>query len=148
MNQVDVKIIVEDSAKDLGIPSYASEGSAGVDLKANIFEDITLKPQERVLIPTGIFMELPSSFEAQVRSRSGLAIKNGVVVLNSPGTIDSDYRGEIKVILANFSSDSFIVKRGDRIAQMVINTYVKANFFIGTLNDTNRGSGGFGSTGV
>ncbi|MCL2567480.1 MAG: dUTP diphosphatase [Alphaproteobacteria bacterium] len=146
--QIDVKINIEDSASDLGIPAYATEGSAGVDLKANILTDITLNAGQRVLIPTGIACELPKGFEAQIRSRSGLAIKNGVVVLNSPGTIDSDYRGEIKVILINHGHESFLIKRGDRIAQMIISQHAKANFLQDALNSTQRGNGGFGSTGV
>ncbi|MDR2007645.1 MAG: dUTP diphosphatase [Alphaproteobacteria bacterium] len=146
--QIDVKINIDNSATDLGLPFYATSGAAGVDLKANITVDVILKPMERVLIPTGISMELPNGFEAQVRSRSGLSIKNGVIVLNSPGTIDSDYRGEIGVILINLGSESFTIKRGDRIAQMVVSQYTKANFVSADLNNTQRGSGGFGSTGI
>lgn len=147
--KVTVKVNLSSSAKDLGLPFYATEGSAGLDLRADIKENVILEPQERKAISTGLSIELPVSYEAQVRSRSGLAIKNGVVVLNSPGTIDSDYRGEIKVILINHSKDTFEIKRGDRIAQLVIAKHEVVNLVeVEETSSTQRGVGGFGSTGV
>ncbi len=129
------------------LPKFQTELSAGMDLSAHLSENITLKSLERKLIPTGLFLELPAGFEAQIRPRSGLAIKNGISVLNSPGTIDADYRGEIGVILVNLSADDFTVQNGDRIAQMVIAKYETANFIeVEELTDTERGIGGFGST--
>lgn len=128
-------------------PKYQTEYSAGMDLYANLEEEISLKSLERKLIPTGLFLEIPSGFEAQIRPRSGLAIKNGITVLNSPGTIDADYRGEIGVILVNLSSEKFVIKNGDRIAQIVIAKYEKAEWQdVNSLNETQRGEGGFGST--
>ena len=130
------------------IPNYQTENSAGVDLKANINAEITLLPLQRVLVPTGIKIALPEGYEAQVRPRSGLALKNGVTVLNSPGTIDADYRGEIGVILVNLSNENFVIKDGERIAQLVITKYEKVRFEeVEVLNETTRGEGGFGSTG-
>ena len=129
------------------LPKYQTELSAGMDLSANLAVSITLKSLERKLIPTGLFLELPAGFEAQIRPRSGLAIKNGITVLNSPGTIDADYRGEIGVILVNLSADDFTIQNGDRIAQMVIAKYETAQFFeVEELTETARGNGGFGST--
>ena len=129
------------------LPQYQTALSAGMDLYANLTESITLKSLERKLIPTGLFMELPEGFEAQVRPRSGLAIKNGISVLNSPGTIDADYRGEIGVILVNLSSDDFTISNGDRIAQMVIAKHEIAEWQeVTEINETERGAGGFGST--
>lgn len=131
------------------IPNYSSKGSAGVDLRAFLKEDIILKPMERKLIPTGLFIELPLGYEAQVRSRSGLALKSGIMVLNSPGTVDSDYRGEIGVILINLSSEDFKISNGDRIAQMVIAKHEFAEFkLVEKLSDTLRGEGGFGHSGI
>jgi dUTP pyrophosphatase len=130
------------------LPNYQTENSAGVDLKANINEEITLSPLQRILVPTGIKIALPEGYEAQVRPRSGLAFKNGVTVLNSPGTIDADYRGEIGVILVNLSNENFVIKDGERIAQLVITKYEKVRFEeVEVLNETIRGEGGFGSTG-
>ena len=130
------------------LPEYQTSGSAGLDLKANIQESITLSPLERVLIPTGLSIELPNGAEAQIRPRSGMAIKKGITVLNSPGTIDSDYRGEIGVMLVNISNDEIIIENGERIAQMVISTYEKAEWqSVESLVETERGSGGYGSTG-
>lgn len=130
------------------LPTYETESSAGMDLRASLDQPLEMKPFQRVLVPTGLFIELPIGFEAQVRPRSGLAIKNGVTVLNSPGTIDADYRGEIKVILINLSEDVFVINSGDRIAQMIISKHEKANFIkVDQLNETERGSGGFGHTG-
>ena len=129
-------------------PFYATEKSAGMDLKANITEPIVLRPLERAMIPTGIFIALPDGTEAQIRPRSGLAAKHGISVLNSPGTIDADYRGEIKVILVNLSNDEFSINPGERIAQMVVARYEKVKWDeVELLDETERGAGGFGSTG-
>lgn len=131
------------------LPVYATEQSAGMDLRANIEEPIVLKPMERRLIPTGLYMALPQGFEAQIRPRSGLAFKKGITVLNSPGTIDSDYRGELMVLLINLSTEEFIVNDGERIAQMVIARHEVAEFqVVEELDDTERGAGGYGHTGV
>ena len=130
------------------LPEYATEHAAGMDLRANITEPITLKPLERTLVATGLFMELPVGFEAQIRPRSGLAFKNGLTVLNSPGTIDADYRGEIKVLLVNLSNTDFVINDGERIAQMVIAKHEVATWeLVTSLEDSSRGAGGFGSTG-
>lgn len=137
--------IINESAHPL--PEYQTQSSAGMDLNANLAESITLKSLERKLIPTGLFLELPSGYEAQIRPRSGLAIKNGITVLNAPGTIDADYRGEIGVILVNLSSEDFTINNGDRIAQMLIAQYETAKWQeVKSLNETERGEGGFGST--
>ena len=129
------------------LPKYQTEISAGMDLYANIEENITLKSLERKLIPTGLFLELPEGFEAQVRPRSGLALKHGITVLNSPGTIDADYRGEVGVILVNLSAEDFTIKDGDRIAQLVLAKYETAEWeSADSLSETTRGAGGFGST--
>lgn len=131
------------------IPSYETNQSAGMDLRANIDESITLKPLERVIVKTGLYIALPSGFEAQVRPRSGLAAKKGVTVLNSPGTIDADYRGEVGVILVNLSDTPFIINDGERIAQLIIAKHEQIIWKeVDVLSDTERGSGGFGSTGV
>ncbi|MBR6078362.1 MAG: dUTP diphosphatase [Paludibacteraceae bacterium] len=131
------------------LPQYATEQSAGVDLRANLDEPIVLKPLERKLVPTGLFIALPKGYEAQVRPRSGLAIKKGVTVLNSPGTIDADYRGEICVIIVNLSADDFVVEDGERIAQMVIARHEQAEWVeVEELDSTERGAGGFGHSGV
>jgi len=131
------------------LPAYATELSAGLDLKAFIQQPIILKPLERKLIPTGLFIALPQGFEAQIRPRSGLAAKNGITVLNSPGTIDADYRGEIKVILVNLSNEEFVINDGERICQMVIAKHEKVNLqLVDNLGQTGRGEGGFGSTGL
>ena len=138
--------IVNNSSHPL--PAYETPASAGMDLRAFLADDIVLKPLQRALIPTGLFIELPLGFEAQVRPRSGLAIKKGVTVLNTPGTIDADYRGEIKVILVNLSNEDFVVKNGDRIAQMIIASHAQAEWVkVDELESTERGAGGFGSTG-
>lgn len=130
------------------LPSYATDASAGVDLRADITAPVVLKPLERTMVSTGLFIELPIGCEAQVRPRSGLAAKHGITVLNSPGTIDADYRGEIKVILVNLSNDTFTINDGERIAQMVIAKHEKATWIAAEeLADTQRGSGGFGHTG-
>ena len=130
-------------------PNYETEGAAGMDLGANIKDSITLKPLERAIIKTGLFIALPIGFEAQVRPRSGLAAKQGITVLNSPGTIDADYRGEIGVILVNLSNELFTINDGERIAQLVIAKHARANWQeVAVLDETDRGAGGFGSTGV
>lgn len=130
------------------LPEYATASSAGMDLRANIDEALVLKPMCRILVPTGLFIELPVGYEAQIRPRSGLAIKSGITVLNSPGTIDADYRGEICVVLVNLSADEFLIKDGERICQMVIASHVQAEWkSVSILSDTERGSGGFGHTG-
>jgi dUTP pyrophosphatase len=130
-------------------PQYATEQSAGMDLRANLDAPVTLKPLERRLIPTGLHIALPVGFEAQVRPRSGLALKKGITVLNTPGTIDADYRGEIGVVLINLSQEDFVVNDGERIAQMVIARHEKADFIeVEVLDETERGEGGYGHTGV
>ncbi len=130
------------------LPEYATEQSAGMDLRANISEPIELKPLERKLIPTGLYIELPAGYEAQIRPRSGLAIKKGITVLNSPGTIDADYRGEIRVIIINLSSEPFVVNDGERICQMIIAKHEQAEWIeVEELMQTERGEGGFGHTG-
>lgn len=129
-------------------PHYATSLSAGLDLRANIDEEIQINSMERRLIPTGLFLELPKGFEAQIRSRSGLALKSGISVLNSPGTIDADYRGEIMVLLINLSAETFVIKDGERIAQMIIAKHETISWeLVENLEDTERGSGGFGHTG-
>ena len=134
---------------DLHLPEYATEGSAGMDLCAAIASDVELNSFETKLIPTGITIELPHGYEAQIRPRSGLALKHQIGILNSPGTIDSDYRGEVKILLTNFGKQSFTVKRGDRIAQMVIHRYARVDWEeVEKVNDTIRGAGGFGHTGT
>lgn len=131
------------------LPSYATPQSAGMDLRANIDEPITLNPLERKLIPTGLYMALPAGYEAQVRPRSGLAIKKGITVLNSPGTVDADYRGEVCVILVNLNNEPFVVEDGERIAQMVIAKHEQPELVeVETLDETERGAGGFGHTGM
>ncbi len=130
------------------LPEYATAQAAGLDLKANISEPIVLKPLQRQLVSTGLFIELPNFYEAQIRPRSGLAFKNGITVLNSPGTIDADYRGEVKVLLVNLSNEDFIINDGERIAQMVIAKHEQINWEqVSVLEESNRGAGGFGSTG-
>ena len=131
------------------LPAYQTPLSAGLDLRANLAEPVELKPMERSLIPTGLFIELPEGYEAQVRPRSGLAYKKGITVLNSPGTIDADYRGELMVLLINLSSESFVVEHGERIAQLVVATHEQISWQLAEeLNETERGSGGIGSTGT
>lgn len=145
MNKVEIQIVNQSSQE---LPSYATDLSAGLDLRASISETIVLKPMERVLVKTGLSIALPEGYEAQVRPRSGLALKHGVTVLNSPGTIDADYRGEIGVILINLSTEVFKIENGDRIAQMVVAEYANVLWKqVPELVKTERGSGGFGSTG-
>lgn len=130
------------------LPAYSTEHAAGMDLRANLENDVILKPLGRALVKTGLFVEIPEGYEAQIRPRSGLAINKGVTVLNSPGTIDADYRGEVGIILVNLSDEDFIVKDGERICQMVIARHEKAEWIeVDDLNETRRGSGGFGHTG-
>ncbi|MDT8417895.1 MAG: dUTP diphosphatase [Lutibacter sp.] len=130
------------------LPSYETDASAGMDLRANIDESITLKPLERTIVKTGLFIALPVGFEAQVRPRSGLSAKNGITVLNAPGTVDADYRGEIGVILVNLSNENFVINDGERIAQLVIAKHERAHWEeVEVLSETKRGAGGFGSTG-
>ncbi len=139
--------IINNSSNDL--PSYQTGASAGMDLRAQLEEPVLLKPLERAVIGTGLYMELPKGYEAQVRPRSGLAARRGITVLNSPGTIDADYRGEIGVILVNISDQDVLIEHGERIAQMVISRYEQAHWEeVEVLSETERGSGGFGSTGV
>lgn len=149
MNEsIPVRIFVEAHGEGLELPSYETPGSAGMDLRAAINDSISVAPGERTLIPTGIRIALPLGTEAQIRPRSGLAIRHGISMVNSPGTIDSDYRGEIQVILINHGQDDFIIQRGDRIAQMVIAPVLRAAWQqVDFLDDTDRGEGGFGHTG-
>ena len=143
---IDVKII---NTSNNDLPAYSTPQSAGMDLRAYLTEPVTLMPGERKLIGTGLYIALPEGYEAQIRPRSGLALKNGITVLNAPGTIDADYRGEIKVILYNASNEEFIVSSGERIAQMVIAKHEKANFIeVTSLDETERGDGGFGHSGI
>jgi len=145
MQSIEIKIINQSSN---ALPAYETIGSSGMDLKANLQEAVKLEPMQRALISTGLFIELPLGYEAQVRPRSGLAIKHGITCLNSPGTIDSDYRGEIKVVLVNISNESFTIQHGERIAQMVIQPVTKATWqIVKVLNESKRGEGGFGHTG-
>ena len=131
------------------LPAYATKQSAGMDLRANISEPVVLRPMERRLIPTGLYIALPAGYEAQVRPRSGLALKHGITVLNAPGTIDADYRGELGVLLVNLSNEAFTINDGERIAQMVIARHEQATFVeVDELDDTERGAGGYGHTGV
>ncbi|MCG8700822.1 MAG: dUTP diphosphatase [Bacteroidales bacterium] len=142
---MEVKIVNKSKHE---LPKYATDHSAGMDLRANVENEIKLKPLERILVPTGLYIELPVGYEAQIRPRSGLAIKNGVTVLNTPGTIDADYRGEVRVILINLSSEEFIIKDGERICQMVIAKHENINWKqVDVLVETDRGAGGFGHTG-
>ena len=142
---MQVKIINKSAHK---LPHYETEASAGMDLRANISEAVTLKPLERTIVKTGLFIELPVGYEAQVRPRSGLAAKKGITVLNAPGTIDADYRGEIGVILVNLSNEEFTIENGERVAQMVIAKHEHISWEeVDTLEETTRGEGGFGSTG-
>ena len=143
---MNIKIINESGH---ALPAYETEASAGMDLRANLTEPVLISAMERKLIPTGLFIELPVGFEAQIRPRSGLALKHGISILNSPGTIDSDYRGEIKILLINFSDVSFEIGDGDRIAQMVISRHEHINWEeVNILTDTVRGAGGYGHTGL
>ncbi len=149
MAAVRVSVARLPQAEGLPLPSYMSEHSAGADLCAAIYDDLTLQPGARALVPTGLTIAVPAGYEAQVRPRSGLAIRHGLTCLNSPGTIDADYRGEVRVVLANLGSEPVVVRRGDRIAQMVIAPVVHAIYdVVEELPPTSRADGGFGSTGV
>jgi dUTP pyrophosphatase len=142
-----MKIRIVNKSKH-NLPGYSTESSSGMDLRANIENDVILKPGKRALIPTGLFIEIPLGYEAQIRPRSGLAIQKGITVLNSPGTIDADYRGEVCIILINLSEEDFVIKNGDRIGQMIIIKHEKAEWLsVETLEETRRGVGGFGHTG-
>lgn len=146
MNEIRINIINE---SENPVPAYATEGSAGMDIRASITSPVILKSLERQLIPTGIFMEIPAGYEVQVRPRSGLAVKNGITCLNTPGTIDSDYRGEVKVLLVNLSAEEQTINNGDRIAQLVVAKVETASLIlVQQLNETVRGAGGFGHTGT
>ena len=146
LNSIDINLKASEGAV---IPAYKTTGAAGADICALLEEDVVLKKGCRVMIPTGLSFEIPAGFEIQVRPRSGLAAKNGVTVLNTPGTIDSDYRGEVKVILINLGDEDFVIRNGDRIAQIVAAPVTVGNFIsVNELGETARGSGGFGSTGV
>ncbi len=143
---MQVKIV---NTSKFDLPKYETSGSAGMDLKANIDQPITLKPLERTLVPTGLFIALPIGYEAQVRARSGLSIKKGITLINAVGTIDSDYRGEVKVPVVNLSNDVYELQPGERIAQMIVAKYERVDWqLVDSLDETERGSGGFGSTGV
>jgi dUTP pyrophosphatase len=145
MQAVQIKIV---NTSDNPLPHYATKGSSGMDIRASLDVPVTLQPLERTLIPTGLFVEIPNGYEMQIRPRSGLAIKQGITCLNTPGTIDSDYRGEIKIILINLSSEQQVINPGDRIAQMIIQKIEKAEFEqVEILNETERADGGFGHTG-
>lgn len=149
MKTLRIKIKRLPHAQGLPLPFYATEHAVGMDLLSAVCEPIFLKPMKRVLVPTGIVIELPPGYEAQVRPRSGLAIKYGVTLLNAPGTIDADYRGEIKVILANLGEEDFVINRGDRIAQLIICPTIRVEWEeVEELSPTQRGDGGFGSTGL
>lgn len=146
MNSIKVKIVNKSGNP---LPSYETVDAAGMDVRANLSAPITLMPMQRVLVPTGLYMELPSGYECQIRPRSGLALKKGISVLNSPGTIDADYRGEVGIILINLSTEPFVINNGDRICQMVIKEYTKAEWLqVEELGTSERGDGGFGHTGV
>lgn len=149
MESIQIKIQhITDQFQDILLPEYATEGSSGLDLRAAVETEMKIEKGKVGLVPTNLKVEIPIGYEIQIRPRSGLAAKNGIGVLNSPGTIDSDYRGEIKVILFNFSDEDFIIKRGDRIAQMVVSKVYRANLIVtDELNESNRGDGGFGHTG-
>ncbi len=150
MEQIEIKIQrVTDLFDDIPLPEYSTNGSSGLDLRAAVENEMIIKKGKVGLVPTNLRFEIPVGYEIQVRPRSGLAAKNGIGVLNSPGTIDSDYRGEIKVILFNFGEEDFVIKRGDRIAQMVLSKIYRANFIVtDDLKNSSRGDGGFGHTGI
>jgi len=149
MEKIPVRIKRKDSAKDLPLPVYATTGSSGVDLYADVSGEIIISPGEIKLVSSGIYIEIPEGYEAQIRPRSGLALKHGITLVNTPGTIDSDYRGLISIIMTNLGKEDFVIKRGDRIAQMVIKNVTQADFVeVDELNDTVRAHGGFGHTGT
>lgn len=147
-NVLKVFVSQTDDAKDLALPTYMSSGAAGMDLFAAVKEEVVIEPGKIKLIPTGLKIALPVGYEAQIRPRSGLALKHGISLVNTPGTIDADYRGEIGIIMINFGEQSFTIQRGDRVAQMVINKFETVNFIsVDELDQTDRGQGGFGHTG-
>ncbi len=149
MQKLSVSIVTLPHAEDLQLPNYATEHAAGMDLCAAVANDVVIEPGKRALVPTGLSIALPEGYEAQVRPRSGLALKNGITVLNSPGTIDADYRGEVQVILANMGPEAFTITRGMRIAQMVVASYARVAWEeVSELPSSARGTGGFGSTGL
>ena len=149
VKKVSVKLRQDEACRDISIPRYMSDSASGLDLRAAVKEEIVLAPGKRFLVPTGLFIEVPPGFEAQIRPRSGLAIKHGISIVNAPGTIDADYRGEIGVVLINLGEKPFIIRRGDRIAQMIIKEVVRAELVEeDELSETGRNSGGFGHTGV
>jgi len=149
LQRIPIKIKRLDETTDLPLPSYESEGSSGMDIRASVKEPVLLNPGEIRLIPTGLAVSVPHGYEAQIRPRSGLALKHGIGMVNSPGTIDSDYRGEIGIIVINWGQRPFTIKRGDRIAQMIITKVYKADILeVGVLDSTGRGEGGFGHSGV
>ncbi len=146
MDNIEVKIINRSKHE---LPAYATPLSAGMDVRANLDEPVVVQPLERVLVPTGLFMQLPQGYECQLRPRSGLALKHGITLVNTPGTIDADYRGEIRVILINLSKEAFTINDGERICQMVVTNYANVSWSaVESLDDTERGAGGFGHTGV
>lgn len=146
---ITLRIKKLDHAKDLPLPSYATPGSAGMDLRSASVEPVVISPGQRALVPTGLILEIAEGYEGQVRPRSGLALKHGISLVNSPGTIDSDYRGEVKVIMINLGDDHFMVNYGDRIAQLVVAPVIQAEIVeVVRVDDSDRGAGGFGSTGV
>ena len=148
-NDIPIKLMMMDHGEGLTIPYYATDGAAGMDIEAAVTTPLTIKPMERLAVPTGLMMAIPSGYEVQIRPRSGLALKQGLTVANAPGTIDSDYRGEVKIILINLGQEDVSITRGMRIAQMIVAPVCKAQIQITTnLDDTARGGGGFGSTGV
>lgn len=147
MSVIPVQVRIINRSKN-PLPEYATSGSSGMDIRADLEHSITIQPSERMLVPTGIFLEIPNGYEVQIRPRSGLAIKQGITCLNTPGTIDADYRGEVKVILINLSQEEQMIQPGDRIAQMVLQQVEKIEWVVSeSLNESERGSGGFGSTG-
>jgi dUTP pyrophosphatase len=147
--EVEICWLVPEKERDLQLPSYETVGAAGMDVEAGVRDSLTIQPGERVLVPTGFRIALPDGYEVQVRPRSGLAMRHGVTIVNSPGTIDADYRGEVKVALINLGQEPYIIKRGDRIAQLVLAPVVRATFQeVTALDETERNSGGFGHTGV
>ncbi len=150
MNTLTVRITrIDNSTNDIPLPHYATQGAAGMDIYAAVENEIQILPGKSALVPTGFVVEVPIGYEAQIRPRSGLAIKHNIGIMNSPGTIDSDYRGEVKIILTNFGTESFTIKRGERIAQMVVAQYSRVQWNeVDKLTETSRGEGGFGHTGV
>ncbi len=146
---IPIKLVVMDHADGLNLPSYTTDGAAGMDIEAAIDSPLTISPSERIAVPTGLMMAIPAGYEIQIRPRSGLALKQGLTVANAPGTIDSDYRGEVKAIMINLSDENVTITRGMRIAQMVVAPVTKGKFIkVEQLDDTARGEGGFGSTGI